>query len=73
MEDYQEIYDKDIDESTICDCGAYKSTEEKICNGCKRETMEKFLELLRSFSEDELEYINDETDGEYLPDFIEED
>lgn len=70
--EFNEEYDN-IDESTICDCGNYKSTEEKICNSCKRETIEKFLELLRSFSEEELEYLNDELDGEYLPDFIEED
>lgn len=63
--------DEDLYPQEICDCGARKRIQDLFCNSCQKSIIDHFKHFMKeAFNREELEYLNEVLEGEYLPDYI---
>ena len=48
----------EVEEVEICECGEIIEADEKICEKCKSQTITKFTNFMKTFTEEEKEEIN---------------
>ena len=59
------------DEYEECSCGERKRTQDPFCRKCQKSVVDLFKKLMiDNFNREDLEYLNDVLDGEYIPDYI---
>lgn len=62
----EELYPQEI-----CDCGERKRIQDLFCNRCQKSIIDHFKHFMKeAFNREELEYLNEVLEGEYLPDYI---
>lgn len=55
----------------VCHCGEKKKIQDTFCKNCQKAIIDTFKKLmLDNFDREELEYLNDVLDMEYIPDYI---
>lgn len=74
IEDYDELDYVDDDfyyPEKHCHCGEKKRIQDTFCNSCQKAIIDIFKDFMsKNFDREELEYLNDVLDGEYIPDYI---
>lgn len=61
----------DLYPQEICECGARKRIQDLMCRHCQKMTIDTFKSFMeKNFDREQLEYLNEVLEGEYLPDYI---
>lgn len=69
--DKYRIDDEPINVDEICECGNEKRVQDLFCNKCQRVLQQSFVAvMIENFSREELEYLNEILEGEYIPDYV---
>ena len=74
IDDYDELDYVDVGfyyPEEVCYCGEKKRIQDTFCNNCQKAIIDHFKHFMKeAFNREELEYLNEVLDGEYIPDYI---
>lgn len=69
--EYTTSTEEDLYPQEICDCGERKRIQDLMCRHCQKMTIDTFKSFMeKNFDREQLEYLNEVLEGEYLPDYI---
>ena len=71
LDEIVDVIDDDLYPQEICECGERKRIQDLMCNSCCKMTIDTFKAFMeKNFDREQLEYLNEVLEGEYLPDYI---